>query len=65
MKKAIFAAFTAVVLVSCGGAQQEESKVDSVQVVDSSITANDSTVAQISGNDSTSTSSSNNEQLAQ
>jgi len=51
MKKAIIA-LAAIALVSCGGAQQEESKVDSLEVVDSvevdsSLTASDSTVAEI------------------
>ena len=51
MKKAIIA-LAAIALVSCGGAQQEEVKVDSLQVidsvkVDSSLTASDSTVAEI------------------
>lgn len=51
MKKAIIA-LAAIALVSCGGAQQEESKVDSLEVidsvkVDSALTASDSTVAEI------------------
>lgn len=51
MKKAIIA-IMAIALVSCGGVQQEESKVDSLEVVDSvkvdsSLTASDSTVAEI------------------
>jgi hypothetical protein len=52
MKKTIFAIFATVALVSCGGVQQEGSKVDSLGVadsvkVDSSLTASDSTVAEI------------------
>jgi len=52
MKKTILAIFATVALVSCGGVQQEESKIDSLEVidsveVDSSLTANDSTVAEI------------------
>jgi uncharacterized protein YcfL len=52
MKKTIFAIFAAVALVSCGGVQQEGSNVDSLGVVDSvavdsSLTASDSTVAEI------------------
>jgi uncharacterized protein YcfL len=52
MKKTILAIFATVALVSCGGVQQEGSKVDSLEVVDSvkvdsSLTASDSTVAEI------------------
>lgn len=55
MKKTIIV-LAAIILASCGGAQQQESKVDSLEVVDSakvdsSLTASDSTVAEIPAED--------------
>ena len=52
MKKAVIAVATVMFLISCGGSVESVSSVDStvvdsVKAVDSSLTATDSTVAEI------------------
>jgi ABC-type glycerol-3-phosphate transport system substrate-binding protein len=48
MKKTIFAIVSSLVLMSCGGAETTEAtQSDSAQVVDSSVTAQDTTTAEI------------------
>jgi len=48
MKKVVFAIVSSLVLMSCGGtATTETSQTDSIQVVDSSVTAQDTITAEI------------------
>ena len=48
MKKTVFAIVSSLVLMSCGGAATTEAtQTDSAQVADSSVTAQDTTTAEI------------------
>ena len=47
MKKAVIVVATVMFLISCGGSTESTVATDSTSVADSSITATDSTVAQI------------------
>ena len=47
MKKTIFAIVSSLVLMSCGAATTEATQTDSAQVVDSSVTTQDTTTAEI------------------
>jgi len=54
MKKSVFVIVAGMFLMSCGGSQNSPVATDSTAVVDSSVVATDSTVAQIPA-DSTNT----------